>query len=1479
MRGFSKSTADWFASTFDAATPVQTDGWRSIADGKHSLLLAPTGSGKTLAAFLWSIDRCMRLDPESDVAGVRVLYISPLKALAYDVERNLRAPLIGIKRAAERLGEGMFDPAVFVRTGDTTQKARRDFAKRPAEILVTTPESLYLILGSAARETLRTVETVIIDEIHALAPTKRGAHLALSLERLEALTAEPPQRIGLSATARPVELVANFLGGDRDVAIVDTSEPPSMELELVVPVPDMTNPPVPQPRVDDDDAPSGSILGAIARQNEPRAKPGIWPSVYDELLAAILSHRTTIVFVNSRGLCERLAHRLNEQAKAASETGGAQIVGDLVRAHHGSIAHGRRKETEELLKSGNIRAIVATSSLELGIDMAAVDHVILVESPGSVASGLQRIGRSGHGVGEVSKGTLFPKHRGDLLESAVVAQRMRGGQIEPLRLPKNALDVLAQQIVAAVSMEDWALDDLAALLRRAAGYAGLSQDVLAGVLDMLSGKYPSTEFADLRPRLVWDRAADTLSARRGAKRIAIISGGTIPDRGLYTVHMGPDGPRVGELDEEMVHETRAGEVIALGATSWRVLEITRERVIVAPAPGEPARLPFWHGEGPGRPIELGRAMGEFVRELGAMEPAGAKSTLMSSFDLNEFAADNLVAYLGEQREVTGTLPTDKSITIERFRDELGDWRVCILSPFGARVHAPWAMAIETLMSSRAGFDVQTLYSDDGIVLRFVDTDVVPDIDVLVPNPEEVESLIVEQLGHSALFASHFRENASRSLLLPRRYPGSRTPLWAQRLKSQNLLAVAREFPAFPIVLETYRQCLQDVFDLPALQELLRDIRARRVRLEEVETSSASPFARGLVFAFVAAYLYEGDMPLAERRAQALTLDRRMLNELLGHEELRELLDLEVIDDLVAELQRVADHWRARHPDELHDVLRWVGDLSEEELVLRTVVDAEEAARWLAELAQTRRVSKVRVAGRDRWIASEDLAVYRDALGVSPPVGSPDAFLHPALRPLETLISRFARTHGPFHARDAARRWGIDAAEVEAILDDLLRRERVLRGDFIPGGFEPEWCHPEVLRSLRQRTLARLRNEVAPVEQQVLARFIPQWHGIDDPGAGMARLEVVLGQLEGVPLPFSDLERAILPARLRSYHPRMLDEAGSTGRFVWVGHSPLSKRDGRISIYRRERIALLRDPPEDYSPPTPLHRAVWDCLAQRGACFLHELLRVEGIRGQPDEAVRSALWDMAWAGLVTNDTFHPLRRLGSTGRRGRFARNSGRVVEGRWSLLRNLWFNEPEATERMHATAMLLLERHGIVGRTAVAAEGVKGGFTGVYRILRALEERGKVRRGYFVEGLGGAQFALAGAVDRLRACRRPNDELPVHVLAAMDPANPFGALLPWPEAAPDGAALRRSPGARVVIVDGELAMYASKDGRQLTTFEAMSDERSASLAIRALYQSANRGAKRKFRVEHINGEPARSSDWLERFREAGFSADHRALTA
>ena len=1456
---FSPAARAWFEASFAAPTDAQSKGWGAIADGQHTLLLAPTGSGKTLAAFLWAIDRLAHRPPPDRELRTRVLYISPLRALAVDVEKNLRAPLAGIRHAAERGGPALEHlPTVGVRTGDTDPRERRRLLRDPPDILITTPESLYLMLTSFARETLRGVETVIVDEIHALAATKRGAHLMLSLERLGAIAHEPFQRVGLSATQRPLDEIARFLGGfdaagsPRPVSVIDAGVRKPLDLEVIVPVEDM------------------AAIGAAAEvAGDPPAagadRLSIWPSIHPVLLDLIRGHRSTIVFVNNRRSAERLASRLNELAED-----------DLVRAHHGSLAREQRIEVEDALKRGHLRAIVATSSLELGIDMGAVDLVVQVEAPDSVASGLQRIGRAGHQVGAPSVGKLIPKYRGDLLQTAVVAERMLAADIEATRYPRNPLDVLAQQLVAMTAVDEWRVEDLLATVRRCASFADLSRDVFIAVLDLLAGRYPSDGFAGLRPRVVWDRAADRVRAREGAGRLAITSGGTIPDRGLFGVFM-PDGTRVGELDEECVYESRRGEVMLLGASAWRIEDITRDRVIVTPAPGEHGKLPFWKAPGPGRPIELGRAIGRFTREMRSTEREDALTRLHDDIGLDPWAARNLVNYIDEQSEATGgAVPDDRTIVVERFRDELGDWRVCILSPFGSRVHAPWSLAIEARIQERLGPGAQVLWSDDGIVLRLPEAVERIPLDDLVFEPDRIEDDVVAALPGTAMFATVFREVAARALLLPRRRPGERTPLWQQRQRSADLLIEAARHPGFPMLLEATRECLREIFDVPALREVMADLRARRTRLVAVETDHASPFAQSLLFRWIAVYMYEGDAPLAERRAAALSLDRGLLRELLGTEELRELLDPRALDDVELALQRLADGRHARSLDGVHDLLRELGPLRADEIAARTLGDA---TGWISRVLEDGRAIRVRVGGEERMAAVEDAAKLRDALGVALPVGLPAVFTEASSRPLADLIARFARTHGPFVVDDVAARYAAGADDVRAALDALEADGRVVHGEFRPGGTEREWCDVDVLRRIRARSLAALRKEVEPVDAAALGRFLPAWQEADRPRGGADTLPSAIGRLQGAAVPASILETDVLPARVRGFRPADLDALCASGELVWVGAGALGARDGRVSVLFRDRAALLAHEPLGRDLPGPLHAAIRRHLAERGASFWPELVQAVGTADE--RAVLGALWDLVWAGEVTNDTLAPLRALvsgagsrrprpGARPRPGGLRRAGPPAGAGRWSLVATLLEPQPSPTERAHARATQLLDRHGVVTREAALAEDTPGGFAGIYPVLKAMEETGAVRRGYFVSGLGGAQFAHPGAVDRLRSVRDPSGDAEPIAIAAADPAQPYGAALPWPQAAGRPS---RSAGAYVVLLDGEPAVFLERGAKTLVTFAGPEPGAWAD-AISGL---AKDGRVRRIELRQIDGAPAGEHPAADALRGAGFVDGYRGL--
>ncbi len=1551
LHRFSPATSAWFRGSFGAPTPAQTGAWEAISAGTHTLVVAPTGSGKTLSAFLWALDRlATQPRPEDRMRRTRVLYISPMKALGVDVERNLRSPLVGIGHAADRLGLTRPEITVGVRSGDTTPQERRTLARHPADVLITTPESLFLMLTSSVRETLAGIETVILDEVHAVAGSKRGAHLALSLERLDGLLDKPAQRIGLSATVRPVEEVARFLAGGRPVEVVQPPSTKQWDLNVVVPVPDMS----------ELGAPTGDLSGPAAGAEQ---RASIWPHVEERIVDLVAEHRSTLVFANSRRLAERLTARLNEiwAERLEAAAGGDEATADvppargirtpaqvmaqsgqssgaapvLARAHHGSVSKEQRSEIEEALKSGSLPAVVATSSLELGIDMGAVDLVVQVESPPSVASGLQRVGRAGHQVGATSHGVLFPKFRGDLVQTAVVAERMVAGEIEAIHVPGNPLDVLAQQVVAMCALDEWTVDDVLALVRRTASFATLTPATLDAVLDMLAGRYPSEEFAELRPRIVWDRVTGSLTGRRGAQRLAVTSGGTIPDRGMYAVFLatgeGP-GRRVGELDEEMVYESRVGDTFTLGTSTWRIEDITHDRVLVTPAPGIPGRLPFWTGDAQGRPAELGAALGSWLREVSALGRDAAFARLRAS-GLDDWATDNLLAYLGEQREATGRVPDDRTVVVEQFRDELGDWRVAIHTPYGSQVHAPWALAVSARMRERFGVDVQTAHSDDGIVLRLPDIEFddganasAEILELLTIDPDDVEAIVTEQIGGSALFASRFRECAARALLLPRRRPDQRQPLWQQRQRAAQLLQVASQYPTFPILLETVRECLQDVFDVPALVGLMRRIASREVSIVHVETARPSPFAQSLLFGYVAQFLYEGDSPLAERRAAALSLDPGLLAELLGRGEglaLRDLLDADAIRRTHADLQRLSPDRRCRDADDLADLLRVLGPMPLEAILERCSDDLGRTAvtDLLLDLVQVRRVIQVRVGGEERFAAIEDAARLRDALGAPLPPGVPEAFLLGGEDPVGDLVTRYARTHTPFTVAECAAWWGIGTAVVAQVLRRLVSTGRVVEGEFLPAelsvGGDLEHCDAEVLRLIRRRSLAALRSEVEPVTAGDFARFLPAWQGVGGRMRGLDGVVRAVEQLAGALVPASALESLILPARVAGYSPALLDEAMSQGIVLWQGHGGLAGNDGWLSLHLTDGAELTLHHPIDLPELDAEGRArvdaVGDVLESGGAYFFRSVVeQVRELPGSSDAAVADALWELVWSGRVAGDTYAPVRALLAQGRtahkrtqtgpattryggrrrglgalggasRGLVQRVSAPpTVVGRWSRL-------PEAdgdpTRRAYAVAELLLDRYGIVTRGSVVAEEVPGGFAAVYRVLAAAEESGRVRRGYFIDGLGASQFGGSGAVDRLRSASRPTGaadrEAPATlVLAATDPANPYGAALPWPDRA-ESAASRHQPGrkagALVILLDGELVLYVERGGRTLLTWT--DDTILLQSAADALALAVREGALGRLTVEKADGAPILgSTDPLAAaLLSAGFHATPRGL--
>lgn len=1536
LEPFHPAVREWFTSSFHAPTRAQALGWPAIATGEWTLIFAPTGSGKTLTAFLWALDRLMFSPPPKKERRCRVVYVSPLKALAVDVERNLRAPLAGIANLAASRGDRFVMPEIAIRTGDTPQQERARFLRDPADILITTPESLYLMLTSNARESLRGVETIVVDEIHALVPNKRGAHLALSLERLARNVEKPPQRIGLSATQRPLDEVARFLGGCeidasagrqagksrkaaasrsrrasaqaadpaesvhdefagqskprfRSVTIVNTEEKKRLSLQVEVPVEEM--------------AKLGEATGIASGPawNGP-ARASIWPAIHPRLLELIRSHRSTLIFVNSRRLAERLAGALNE---LAGET--------LVQAHHGSIARAQRIEIEDNLKSGKLPALVATSSLELGIDMGAIDLVIQIEAPPSIASGMQRIGRASHQVGAVSEGIIFPKFRGDLVACAAVTRAMHEGRIEPTRYPRNPLDVLAQQVVAMVAMDDWSADDLFAAIRAAAPFAELSRGAFDGVLDMLSGLYPSDEFAELRPRLTWDRATNALTARAGAKRVAITSGGTIPDRGLFGVFLAgaeKGSARVGELDEEMVFESHAGETFMLGASTWRIEEITHDRVVVSPAPGQPGKMPFWKGDSAERTVPFGEEIGSLIRELRSIKRGEAVKLLSKRHDLDRLAAENLLQYLDDQAEATTVVPNDEAIVVERVVDELGDWRVCVLTPFGGRIHAPWAMAATAKIRAELAIDVETMWSDDGFIIRFPETDVPPRAELVIPEPDEIEQLVVRQLGSSSLFAAKFREAAARALLLPKMNPHRRAPLWQQRKRAYDLLQVASRFGSFPMILEAYRECLRDVFDVPALVGIIRRISQRSIRVVTADTQKPSPFAGSLLFRYVANFIYDGDAPLAERRAQALAIDQSQLRELLGEPELRELLDPAALERAELELQHLEERRKAKTVDGIHDLLLRIGDLSADEIAARANAPAiatsggfaegkDPVAAAIAFLAKQRRIIETSIARQKRFIAVEDSSRYRDSLGAPLPSGIAERFLEPVADPVGDLVMRYARTHAPFTPQEVANRYGLGIAVVTAALERFVERGRLTEGEFRPGGTQREWCDTEVLRSIRQRSLARLRREVEPAQPAALARLMVSWQGVTKKRRGLDALLEVIESLQGYPMAASIFETEILAARIEDYRPSDLDTLTSAGEVVWVGVEPLGERDGRIALYLSSNLAAI--PPRDRSlgpsvpqslggkprqaaekprnreteKPESIEDRVLAYLQSHGASFFPQIQA--SIGGFANDVV-DALWTLVWQGFVTNDTFHALRAMTRSvpaarrtiSPRGAFRsrQTAPPSTQGRWSVVPQFSI---DTTTRANALAHQLLARYGVVTREAAPGEGITGGFSAVYPVLKAMEEAGRIRRGYFVAGLGATQFATGGALDLLRSYRDAPDEPETVMLAATDPASPYGSIVKWPESR---FALTRSVGASVIMVDGVLACYVSRGEKQIFVF-LPEDEPSRSIVARqvakALASLVQAGVRRALLITEVDDAPVAKSAIAPFLVEAGFA--------
>lgn len=1478
LRSFHPAVRAWFQERFGSPSPPQALGWPAIERGENALILAPTGSGKTLAAFL----KCMDvLYQEGDAArsGVQVLYISPLKALNNDIYRNLEVPLSEIAAKADELGLTLPRLTHAVRTGDTPQRDRAAMVKHPPDILITTPESLYLLLTSRSRQILQRVRYVIIDEIHALAPTKRGVHLSLSLERLEALLPHPPVRIGLSATQRPLEEVARFLGGvDRPVTIVDTGRRKELDLQVDVPVPEMRA------------LPEGTI----------------WPAIYDRILELVRQHRSTLLFVNNRGLAERLTGQLNSLA-------GREVA----RVHHGSMSRESRQQVEEELKAGRLPCLVATSSLELGIDVGAVELVIQVESPRSVSRGLQRVGRAGHALGAAAKGRLIPKYRGDLLEMACIAREMRRGQVEETRVPTGALDVLAQQVVAMAAMDEWPVADLLQLIRRSYCYRDLTRRQLDAVLEMLSGRYPSADFRDLRPRIVWDRETGVIRAREGARTLAILSGGTIPDRGYYGVYIDGTDTKLGEMDEEFVYESRVGDVFLLGTSSWRIKAVEHDRITVTKAAGQLPKMPFWKGEGLGRPFDLGQRLGAFTRTLvDRLNDPMLDKWLQEECCLSPQAATNLVRYLQDQMEQTGTVPTDRQLVVELFPDELGDQRLVILSPFGGRVNTAWAILLRRRIRQRMGLEAEVTSSDDVIHIRLPGRDRVVDLAELIRiRPDEAMDLLLDEVGNTPLFGAYFRMNAGRALVLPRPRPGRRRPFWLQRMKAADLLQVARQYGEFPVVLESYREVLRDVLDTEGLQLVLQMLQEGQMDVAAVETDSPSPMASQILLQFVAENLYEGDAPRAERKEALLALNRELLEEVLGGGALRELLDPRAIQQVEWQLQGRAEGWRPRHPDDVEDLLRRTGDLTAAELAASGV-----QPEWLEKLVQERRAVRLRLGDEERWVAADDEPLYR-----SPQVGA------------KSVVRRYVRTHGPFQPPTVVRRYGLALATVSDLLRELQAEGRLAAGEYTPGVQGLEYCDPEALRQIHRQTLALLRQEIAPVEGAVYARFLLDWQGVCTKAgapskasgaphsaaalhAGAARragappqaLLHTLRQLQGVPLPAELWEREVLPSRVPGYQPSWLDHLLAAGELHWVA-SP----GGRLSFYLPEQVDLfakrLSAPP--LGDLTPEQARVLTACRSAGADFLGGIARRAGL---PPAETLQALWDLVWMGLVANDTFAPLRQVLRSGRTSR----TGRVTEtrqpqvkggtGRWWPTANLVAATPDAAacseadaaansaanlvvnsavnlvadsaanlvansaaDPVEAYAQLLLERYGIATREAVESDGGPAPWGEVLQRLKRMEWKGRVRQGYFIEGLTGAQYAQPEVVERLREVRNRSGE-PPRLLPVADPANPYGSILPWP----DGVRLARVPSAYVVLTDGRPVLGIEGYGKRLLPLVPLEGEalRQALLPLPDLLKAPSTSrAVRRVEVCYFGETPVQKSPAAEALRSLGFEQTPRCL--